>query len=363
MKTNKFIHKKPFVIAGPCSAESENQILHIAHEIKHTTDVFRAGVWKPRTKPSSFEGIGEDALKWLIKVQIECKLKVATEVATAKHVELCLEAGIDMLWIGARTTVNPFYVQEISDALKGVDIPVFVKNPIHPELGLWLGAIERLNKVGISKLAAIHRGFYSYEKSAFRNDPKWELPIKLREEIRDLPIICDPSHIAGDSYMIEEISQIAMDLNLDGLMIETHHNPKNALSDADQQITANELARLLDNLILRKAKVNDAYVNNQLVVFRNRIDVLDKKIVSVLADRKEIIEELAKFKQKNKITIFQIERWFEILKNRKQDVKEFGLDEKTIVDIFELIHKYSILVQANLTKKPNEEKLENKNCR
>jgi len=359
MKIDKFIHKKPFVIAGPCSAESENQILQIAHEIKHTTDVFRAGVWKPRTKPNSFEGIGEESLKWLRKAQIECKLKVATEVATAKHVELCLDAGIDMLWIGARTTVNPFYVQEIAEALKGVDIPVFVKNPIHPELGLWLGAIERLNKVGISKLAAIHRGFYSYEKSAFRNDPKWELPIKLREEMRDLPIICDPSHITGDSYMIEEISQIAMDLNLNGLMIETHHNPKNALSDADQQITSSELAILLNNLILRKAKINDEHINNQLVIFRNRIDVLDKKIVSFLAERKEIVEEIAKFKQKNKITILQIERWFEILQNRKKDVKEFGLDEKTIVDIFELIHKYSILVQANLTQKPNEEKLEN----
>ena len=359
MKTDKFIHKKPFVIAGPCSAESENQILQIAHEIKYTTDVFRAGVWKPRTNPNSFEGIGEDALKWLRKVQTECKLKVATEVATAKHVELCLDAGIDMLWIGARTTVNPFYVQEIAEALKGVDIPIFVKNPIHPELGLWLGAIERLNKVGISKLAAIHRGFYSYEKSAFRNDPKWELPIKLREEMRDLPIICDPSHIAGDSYMIEEISQIAMDLNLNGLMIETHHNPKNALSDADQQITSSELEILLNNLILRKAKINDEHINNQLAIFRNRIDVLDKKIVSVLADRKEIVEEIAKFKQKNKITILQIERWFEILQNRKKDVKEFGLDEKTIVDIFELIHKYSILVQANFTQNPNEEKLEN----
>jgi len=259
-----------------------------------------------------------------------------------------------MLWIGARTTVNPFYVQEIAEALKGVDIPVFVKNPIHPELGLWLGALERLNKVGINKLAAIHRGFYSYEKSAFRNDPKWELPIKLREEVRDLPIICDPSHIAGGSYMIEEISQIAMDLNLDGLMVETHHDPKKALSDAEQQITAKELTILLDNLILKKAKINNNYLNQQLVGFRDKIDILDKKIVSFLANRKKIVEELAKFKQENKITIFQIERWFEMLKKRKQDVKEFGLDEKAIVDIFELIHKYSILIQSDFTQKPNE---------
>jgi|TARA_B100000959_G_scaffold102576_1_gene108180 chorismate mutase len=354
MRKNKFTNKKPFIIAGPCSAESENQILQIAHEIKDTIDVFRAGVWKPRTKPNSFEGIGEKSLKWLNNVQTEYGLKVATEVATAKHVELCLGAEIDMLWIGARTTVNPFYVQEIAEALKGVDIPVFVKNPIHPELGLWIGAFERLNKVGINKIAAIHRGFYSYQKSAFRNDPKWELPIKLREEMRDLPIICDPSHIAGGNYMVEEISQIAMDLNLDGLMVETHHDPKKALSDAEQQITAKELTILLDNLILKKAKLNNNYLNQQLVGFRAKIDILDKKIVSFLANRKKIVEEIAKFKQENKITIFQIERWFEILKKRKQDVKEFGLDEKAIVDIFELIHKYSILIQADFTQKPNE---------
>ena len=354
MRRDKFTNKKPFIIAGPCSAESENQILQIAHEIKDTIDVFRAGVWKPRTKPNSFEGIGEKSLKWLNNVQTEYGLKVATEVATAKHVELCLGAEIDMLWIGARTTVNPFYVQEIAEALKGVDIPVFVKNPIHPELGLWLGAFERLNKVGINKIAAIHRGFYSYQKSAFRNDPKWELPIKLREEMRDLPIICDPSHIAGGNYMVEEISQIAMDLNLDGLMVETHHDPKKALSDAEQQITAKELTILLDNLILKKAKINNNYLNQQLIGFRNKIDILDKKIVSFLANRKKIVEELAKFKQENKITIFQIERWFEMLKKRKQDVKEFGLDEKAIVDIFELIHKYSILIQADFTQKPNE---------
>ncbi len=354
MRRDKFTNKKPFIIAGPCSAESENQILQIAHEIKDTIDVFRAGVWKPRTKPNSFEGIGEESLKWLNNVQTEYGLKVATEVGTAKHVELCLEAEIDILWIGARTTVNPFYVQEIAEALKGVDIPVFVKNPIHPELGLWIGAFERLNKVGINKIAAIHRGFYSYQKSAFRNDPKWELPIKLREEMRDLPIICDPSHIAGGNYMIEEISQIAMDLNLDGLMVETHHDPKKALSDAEQQITAKELTILLDNLILKKAKLNNNYLNQQLVGFRDKIDILDKKIVSFLANRKKIVEELAKFKQENKITIFQIERWFEMLKKRKQDVKEFGLDEKAIVDIFELIHKYSILIQSDFTQKPNE---------
>ena len=217
MEFQKFIDKKPYLIAGPCSAESENQLLTIAKAVEGTADIFRAGVWKPRTKPNSFEGIGKDALSWLKTIQQETSLKVVTEVATAKHVELCLESGVDMLWIGARTTVNPFYVQEIAEALRGVDIPVFVKNPIHPELGLWLGAFERLHKVGVKQLAAIHRGFYSYEKVAFRNDPKWEIPIKLREEVRDLPIICDPSHIAGKSALVGDIAQTAMDINLEGL--------------------------------------------------------------------------------------------------------------------------------------------------
>ena len=350
MKIEKFISKKPFVIAGPCSAESEEQVLKIAHEIKNTTDVFRAGVWKPRTKPNSFEGRGKGALNWLKKVQQETHLKVATEVATAKHVELCLKAGIDMLWIGARTTVNPFYVQEIAEALEGVDIPVFVKNPIHPELGLWLGAFERLNKVGVKQLSAIHRGFYSYEKSAFRNDPKWELPIKLREEVRDLPIICDPSHIAGSAALIEDVSQTAMDINLDGLMIETHNNPTAALSDADQQIPPNHLKEILNNLVVRDTKLRDEVFRNELLNFRNQIDLLDNKIVSILNDRKKIVEEIANFKAKNQLTIFQIDRWFDILHNRKQLAKELGIDEQMIAEIFELIHKYSILTQTKIMR-------------
>ena len=248
MIIEKFISKKPYIIAGPCSAESEFQVLKIANEIKEIAHVFRAGVWKPRSSPNSFEGPGENALKWLQKVQSKTGLKVATEVATAHHVELCLLAGIDMLWIGARTTVNPFYVQEISEALKGVDIPVFVKNPIHPEIGLWLGAFERLSKAGVNKLAAIHRGFYNYKESAFRNEPMWEVPIKLREEVRDLPIICDPSHIAGKASLIEDVSQTAMDINLDGLMIETHNNPSRALSDSQQQVTPKGLNSILNNL-------------------------------------------------------------------------------------------------------------------
>ena len=351
MEFQKFIHKKPYLIAGPCSAESENQLLTIAKAVEGTADIFRAGVWKPRTKPNSFEGIGKDALSWLKTIQQETSLKVVTEVATAKHVELCLESGVDMLWIGARTTVNPFYVQEIAEALSGVDIPVFVKNPIHPELGLWLGAFERLHKVGVKQLAAIHRGFYSYEKVAFRNDPKWEIPIKLREEVRDLPIICDPSHIAGKAALVGDIAQTAMDINLDGLMIETHHNPSAALSDAEQQVTPKELNSIMNNLVLRDTKLRDEEFKFQLLNFRNQIDNFDIKIIELLNNRKQVVEHIANFKNENRLTIFQIERWFEILNTRKENANLLGVDEQMVEEIFALIHKYSILAQTKIMRK------------
>jgi chorismate mutase len=351
MEFQKFIHKKPYLIAGPCSAESENQLLAIAKAVEGTADVFRAGVWKPRTKPNSFEGIGKDALSWLKTIQQETSLKVVTEVATAKHVELCLESGVDLLWIGARTTVNPFYVQEIAEALRGVDIPVFVKNPIHPELGLWLGAFERLHKVGVKQLAAIHRGFYSYEKVAFRNDPKWEIPIKLREEVRDLPIICDPSHIAGKSALVGDIAQTAMDINLDGLMIETHHNPSAALSDAEQQVTPKELNSIMNNLVLRDTKLRDEEFKGRLLNFRNQIDNFDTKIIELLDNRKQVVEHIANFKNENKLTIFQIDRWFEILNTRKENANLLGVDEQMVEEIFALIHKYSILTQTKIMRK------------
>jgi len=351
MEFQKFIDKKPYLIAGPCSAESENQLLTIAKAVEGTADIFRAGVWKPRTKPNSFEGIGKDALSWLKTIQQETSLKVVTEVATAKHVELCLESGVDMLWIGARTTVNPFYVQEIAEALRGVDIPVFVKNPIHPELGLWLGAFERLHKVGVKQLAAIHRGFYSYEKVAFRNDPKWEIPIKLREEVRDLPIICDPSHIAGKAALVEDIAQTAMDINLDGLMIETHHNPSVALSDAEQQVTPKELNSIMNNLVLRDTKLRDEEFKGRLLNFRNQIDNFDTKIIELLDNRKQVVEHIANFKNENKLTIFQIDRWFEILNTRKENANLLGVDEQMVEEIFALIHKYSILTQTKIMRK------------
>ena len=243
--------KKPCIIAGPCSAESQEQLLATAKAIQLDTDLFRAGVWKPRTRPNSFEGIGEQALEWLQVVKQETELRITTEVANAQHVEKCLQAGIDVLWLGARTTVNPFYVQEIAEALKGVDIPVLVKNPLHPELSLWIGALERLNKVGINQLAAIHRGFFTLEQSAFRNEPKWEIPIRLKKKCPELSIICDPSHISGNTAMIQEVAQTALDLNMDGLMVETHVSPQTALSDAEQQIKPKQLATLISSLVLK----------------------------------------------------------------------------------------------------------------
>ena len=351
MKLEKFIQKKPFIIAGPCSAESEDQLLQIAEYIKEKTDVFRAGIWKPRTSPGSFEGVGKRGLRWLQSVRQLTGLKTITEVATAKHVELCLKAEVDMLWIGARTTVNPFYVQEISEALRGTNIPVFIKNPIHPELALWAGALERLYNRGTTKLAAIHRGFFTYKSSLFRNDPKWEIPIELRRNFPDLPIICDPSHMAGESSLIFELSQIAMDLDMSGLMIETHQSPKEALSDAHQQISPKELKDILNNLILRKRRFDDNHLNQELNSVRRLIDKIDEQMVELLHSRTDLVKKIADFKLKNNITIFQLERWYEILKLRKRQARTLGIDNKMIVDIFEVIHKYSIITQTKIMRK------------
>lgn len=351
MNLERFIQKKPFIIAGPCSAESEDQLLQIAEEIKDITNVFRAGIWKPRTSPNTFEGVGAKGLRWLQNVKQLTGLKTITEVATAKHVELCLKAEVDMLWVGARTTVNPFYVQEIAEALRGTNIPVFVKNPIHPELALWAGALERLYKSGVTKLAAIHRGFFTYESSVFRNEPKWEIPIELKKNFSELPIICDPSHIAGESSLIFELSQIAMDLDMNGLMIETHQFPKQAWSDAHQQISPKELKEILNNLILRKRRFEDSHLNIELKNLRGLIDELDEQMVEFLNSRTDLVKKIADFKFKNNITIFQLERWYEILKLRKQQANVLGLDNKMIIDIFEVIHKYSIITQTKIMKK------------
>lgn len=344
-------HKKPWMIAGPCSAESQEQLLSTARAIQSNSDLFRAGVWKPRTRPNSFEGIGEQALEWLQVVKQETNLRVATEVANAQHVEKCLQADIDVLWLGARTTVNPFYVQEIAEALKGVDIPVLVKNPLHPELSLWIGALERLNKAGINQLAAIHRGFFTLEQSAFRNEPKWEIPIRLKKKYPELPIICDPSHISGNTAMIQEVAQTALDLNMDGLMVETHVSPQIALSDAEQQITPKQLANLISSLVLRETSAEDKNFNEQLKKLRMLIDEVDMKLLQVMGERTKLVQEIGRFKKENSVTILQIERWFEILKTRQEMGVSCDLENQMVLELFELIHKHSILTQTDIMKK------------
>ena len=350
MHINSIVKKRPFIVSGPCSAESLIQIKKIADQTHNYIDVFRAGIWKPRTSPDSFEGAGKEGLKWLNEVQAKFNIKVSTEVGTAKHVEDCLEAKIDILWIGARTTVNPFYVQEIAEALKGVDIPVVVKNPVHPEISLWIGAFERLYKSGLDNLTAVHRGFYSYGSSAYRNDPKWEIPIELKSKFNNLPIICDASHIAGKHNLILEISQIAMDLDMNGLMLEVHSDPKSALSDSEQQITPIEFKNILKNLIFRDGDLKSNKVKSKLAEIRKKIDKLDEKIVLTLKERESLVKEIANFKLEHGITIFQLERWFEILRNRKSQAVEINLDKKIISDIFEQIHKFSIATQTRIMK-------------
>ena len=342
---------KPLIIAGPCSAESQEQLLATAKGLEDKVTIFRAGVWKPRTRPNSFEGVGQKALEWLKLVKKETPLKVATEIANTQHVEACLKAEIDVLWLGARTTVNPFYVQEIAEALRGVNVKVMIKNPLHPELSLWMGALERMNQVGISQLSAIHRGFFTLEKSAFRNEPKWEIPIKLKRLVPELPIICDPSHISGVPQMLSEVSQTAMDLNMDGLMIEAHYNPSVALSDAQQQITPNELGILLDNLILRTSTNTNTEFRTLLNNLRTEIDAIDKKLVDIVGQRTEIVREIGRYKKENAVTILQIERWFEILKSRKDWGNDTNLDPQMVGELFELIHKHSVLTQTHILNK------------
>lgn len=341
------INSKPILIAGPCSVESEEQMLSTAMGIAAQPGVsaLRGGVWKPRTQPGSFEGIGKPALAWLKQAGIKTNLPVITEVANALHVEEALKANIDMLWIGARTTVNPFYIQEIADALRGVDIPVFVKNPIHPELKLWIGALERFSNSGIKKLAGIHRGFYAYQSQPFRNEPKWEVVFEMRRQLPELTLISDPSHVAGKSELIGEVCQSALDLGLDGFMIETHINPAKALSDARQQVTPEELHRIYQNLETRHEAIDDERQIARLEELRTDIDKLDHQLLDILRKRIAIVEKIGPVKYQNKATIFQMKRWFKVLESRKRYGKELKLDEEIVHELFQLIHKYSIDVQ------------------
>ncbi len=335
---------RPFLIAGPCSAETEEQVMETATQLAQleSISVYRAGIWKPRTRPNSFEGIGVEALKWLRRVKQETGLLVATEVANEKHVYEALKYGIDLLWIGARTSVNPFTVQEISDALTGVDVMVLVKNPINPDLDLWIGAIERVARAGIKHIGAIHRGFSSYEKTIYRNQPNWQLPIELRRRIPEIPIFCDPSHISGTRKYLHEISQKAMDLNFDGLMIESHIDPSNALSDAAQQLTPNDLKELLSRLILRNPSTSDPKLLDVLGELRQQIDIYDDHLLDLIEKRMKVAETIGQYKKENNITILQSTRWDEIINKVLEKGLAKGLSQELIDTIFKAIHQESI---------------------
>src|SRR5688572_24032490 len=344
---------KPIIISGPCSAETEEQMVTTAKQLAATGKVnaLRAGIWKPRTRPGQYEGAGAEGLKWLIQAKKETGLPVTTEVANAAHVDACLKAGVDILWVGARTTVNPFSVQEVADALKGVDIPVMVKNPINPDLELWIGALERLNKAGITKLAAIHRGFSAFEKGPFRNAPMWDLGIELKTRIPDLDILCDPSHIAGNRELIGMISQKALDLDMAGVMIESHINPDAAWSDAKQQVTPAALVNIIDNLVVRTVSSDNKTFKDTLSILRDEIDHLDDEIMSKLAARMKISEKIGQYKKENNVTILQVSRWEEIIQTRIKLGKAMGLNEEFTAELLKLIHHESIQIQTKVMNK------------
>lgn len=346
------LKSKPLIIAGPCSAETPEQLMATAEGLKNlNVDVFRAGIWKPRTRPNSFEGTGAEGLQWLADVRKEYGIPVGTEVANTQHVEAALKAGIDVLWIGARTTVSPFSMQEMADALQGVkDVTVLVKNPTHPELGLWIGAFERLNKAGITKLGAIHRGFSTYDKSKFRNIPIWQIPIELRRIAPNIPIVCDPSHICGKRDLIFEISQKAMDLNFDGLMIETHITPDTAWSDADQQVTPERLGEIMSELKVRVASSDNQIFIDSLEELRKKIDNIDRELIETLAARMTIVEKIGEYKKDNNVTTFQVQRWDDIMKNRAELAKKMNLSEAFITEIYKIIHEESIRKQTEIMK-------------
>ena len=338
----------PFIIAGPCSAESEEQVLTIADYLKTTGNVnlFRAGVWKPRTRPGTFSGVGVKALKWLQRVQSEYNLRVTVEVASPKHVEACLKYGIDVLWIGARTVSNPFSVEELSEALRGVDIPVLIKNPLSPDIDLWQGAIERIFAVGVKRIAAVHRGFSPFERTLYRNMPKWEIPIELRQRIRNLPVICDPSHISGRADFVHEIAQKALDLTMSGLMIEVHPNPSEALSDSAQQLNFDQFSSLMSTLIIRKSTIDDKGFLNQLEELRNQIDSIDFQLIELVASRMNISEKMGEYKFKNNVAVLQMERWLEILRTRTEHGTLRDLEPAFIERMMTLLHQESIRIQT-----------------
>ncbi len=337
----------PLIISGPCSAESPEQLLQTSNMLAKTNkvDVLRAGIWKPRTRPNAFEGIGSEALNWLVETGKETQLKTSTEVATPNHVELALKAGIDYLWIGARTTTNPFSVQAIADALQGVDIPVFVKNPINPDLNLWIGALERINNAGIDKLGAIHRGFSTFHQE-YRNAPLWEIPLQLKTLFPEVSIINDPSHISGKRDSLYDVAQKAMDLNMDGLMIESHLDPDNAWSDSNQQVTPSAFLELLNAIQFRSAESSSLTYNSQLEELRSKIDQVDNELFSKIGERMNLTKEIGHYKKINGVTPFQLDRWKEIIETRQPYAISQGLSKEFTEKVLQILHDESIKLQS-----------------
>ena len=345
-----FTEPRPSVVAGPCSAETEEQVMETAKGLRELgINVYRAGIWKPRTHPGSFEGMGVQGLKWMQRAKKEYGLKIATEVASEKHVLECLKFGVDLVWLGARTTANPFLVQEIADALKDTDIPVLVKNPVNPDLDLWIGALERLNRAGIKKLGVIHRGFSTFDKIKYRNDPQWQVAIELRSRYPQLPFFVDPSHMAGSREYIREISQRSLDLGFEGLMIESHCNPECALSDAKQQLTPAELRNLLENQItVRDSDSDSKEWKENIDQLRAKIDVIDENILYALGSRMNISRKIGEYKRDSNIAILQTSRWDEVLARVICKGKEHGLPEGFVRDVFNAIHEASVEVQNEI---------------
>lgn len=344
-----FTEPRPCVIAGPCSAETEEQIMQTAKGLNEFgIHVLRAGIWKPRTHPGSFEGIGVPGLKWMQKAKKEYGMKIATEVASEKHVFECLKHGVDLVWLGARTTANPFLVQEIADALRDTDIPVLVKNSVNADIDLWIGALERLNAVGITKLGVIHRGFSTFDKIKYRNEPGWQIAVELKSRYPQLPFFCDPSHMAGKREYIKEISQRSLDLGLEGLMIESHCNPSCALSDSAQQLTPVDLKEMLFSLVVRDNDTDNLEYRENIDQLRAKIDVLDENLLYTLGSRMKICRQIGQYKKDNNIAILQTSRWDSLLAKAIEKGKEYGLSEKIVTEIFTAVHDSSVALQNEI---------------
>lgn len=344
---NAHLLSRPVVISGPCSAETREQVINTARALKGRLNYFRAGLWKPRTRPNAFEGVGAKGLPWLVEVQKSVGIPVMTEIANAQHAELAIKYGLDAVWIGARTTVSPFAVQTIADALRGSGITVLVKNPMHADLKLWMGAIERVQEATKGEVWALHRGFSSYGLKKFRNAPMWEIPIGLKAEMPDIQLFCDPSHICGNRELLQSISQKAMDLGMTGLMIESHENPAVALSDSDQQVSPQDLVKLLDKLNIRDLTLDETHITD-LRDLRIKMDSIDEQLVELLSGRMGISKAIGEYKKENGLTVLQLSRWREIIKTRKVWSEEMGLPDEFLRGILEQVHKESIRIQSEI---------------